>query len=169
MSFDAGHYRGLERMYLRAPNNRYYEPEIHIAEGMAEIRIAVRPEFFHAAGAVHGSVYFKAMDDAAFFAANSVVKDVFVLTTGFDIHLLRPVTDGTLVAVGSLVSATKRLLVAGAELRDDSGRLIGSGTGTFMPSRIRLVGVAGYTSDGATSSTDSRGIVDDVPGPGQGG
>ncbi len=47
------------------------------------------------------SVYFKALDDAAFFAANSVVEDVFVLTTNFNIQLLRTVTEGTLIATGS--------------------------------------------------------------------
>jgi hypothetical protein len=51
-----------------------------IRKGVAEVIIQVRPDFFHAAGAVRGSVYFKAMDDAAFFAVNSLVKDVFVLT-----------------------------------------------------------------------------------------
>jgi acyl-coenzyme A thioesterase PaaI-like protein len=34
----------------------------------------------HSIHAVHGSVYFKALDDAAFFAVNSLVEDVFVLT-----------------------------------------------------------------------------------------
>jgi len=142
---DEAHFRRLERMYLTAANiNAFFRPEIRVGEGTAEIRIPVRPEFFHAAGAVHGSVCFKAMDDASFFAANSVVGDVFVLTTGFNIHLLRPVTDGTLIATGSLVSATRRLLIADAELTDDRGRLIGRGTGTFMKSTMRLADIDGY-------------------------
>ena len=33
--------------------------------------MTVRPDFFHAAGAVHGSVYFKLLDDAAYFDALS--------------------------------------------------------------------------------------------------
>ena len=37
----------------------------------------------HAAGAVHGSYYFKVLDDACYFAANSLVSDVFVLTVSF--------------------------------------------------------------------------------------
>jgi uncharacterized protein (TIGR00369 family) len=132
-------------MYLTAATiNDYFKPEITIADGVAEIRIEVDPKFFHAAGAVHGSVYFKAMDDAAFFAANSVVEDVFVLTTNFNIQLLRPVTEGTLIARGTLVSATRSLLVADAELRDDRDRLVGRGTGNFMKSRMQLVDVPGY-------------------------
>lgn len=144
MSESEAHFRALERMYLGAPNNDYYKPEITIGEGTAEIRIEVDSKFFHAAGAVHGSVYFKAMDDAAFFAANSVVEGVFVLTTSFNIHLLRPVTQGTLIATGTLVSATTSLLIADAELRDDRDRLVGRGTGSFMKSRMLLADVPGY-------------------------
>jgi acyl-coenzyme A thioesterase PaaI-like protein len=65
--------------------------------------IPVRPEFFHAAHAVHGSVYFKALDDAAFFAVNSLVTDVFVLTASYNLYLTRPVTEGALRAVGRVV------------------------------------------------------------------
>ena len=72
------HYRKLERMYLNAPVNEYYVPEIHISEGQAQVSIPVRRDFFHAAEAVHGAVYFKLLDDSSFFAANSLVEDVFV-------------------------------------------------------------------------------------------
>jgi uncharacterized protein (TIGR00369 family) len=139
------HYRRLERMYLtKASINDYFNPSIAIGDGVAEIRIEVDPKFFHSAGAVHGTVYFKALDDAAFFAANSVVEDVFVLTTNFNIQLLRPVTEGILIAKGTLVSKTRSLLVADAELRDDRDRLVGRGTGNFMKSRMRLEDIQGY-------------------------
>jgi uncharacterized protein (TIGR00369 family) len=132
-------------MYLTAATiNDYFKPSITIGDGVTEIRIGVDPKFFHAAGAVHGSVYFKAMDDAAFFAANSVVEDVFVLTTNFNIQLLRPVTEGTLIARGTLISQTRSLLIADAELKDDRDRLVGRGTGSFMKSRIRLEDISGY-------------------------
>jgi uncharacterized protein (TIGR00369 family) len=138
------HHRKLERMYLRAPVNDHYKPTIHIRDGEAEIVIPVRPEFFHAAHAVHGSVYFKAMDDAAFFAANSVVEDVFVLTASFTVYLLRPVTSGELRATGRLVHASRRLYVAEAEVVDADGRKVASGSGTFMRSTIALGPDVGY-------------------------
>ena len=77
------HYRKLERMYLGASINDYFRPAMTVSDGSARVVIPVRKDFFHAAGAVHGSVYFKAMDDAAFFAAASIVADVFVLTASF--------------------------------------------------------------------------------------
>lgn len=141
------HFRRLENMYLGAANNQYYRPSIHVEKGAAEIRIEIDPKFFHAADAVHGSVYFKAMDDAAYFAANSLVGDVFVLTASFNIHLLRPVTEGALTARGTVVSATVNLLVADAELTDDRGRLVGTGTGSFMRSKMPLKTVSGYADE----------------------
>jgi uncharacterized protein (TIGR00369 family) len=138
------HHRKLERMYLRAPVNEYYKPTIRIRDGEADIVIPVRPEFFHAAHAVHGSVYFKAMDDAAFFAANSLVEDVFVLTASFTVYLLRPISSGTMRATGRVMHASRRLFVAEAELVDDDGRKIAAGSGTFMRSTIALGPEVGY-------------------------
>jgi acyl-coenzyme A thioesterase PaaI-like protein len=37
-----------------------------VDEGYAEVVIPVRQDLLHAAGAAHGAVYFKALDDAAF-------------------------------------------------------------------------------------------------------
>ena len=60
--------------------------------------------YHHPLGAVHGSVTFKALDDAAFFAANSLIEDVFVLTTNFNLHFERPVSEGTIHAEGEVVN-----------------------------------------------------------------
>ena len=138
------HYRRLEGMYLSAPVNAYYTPTLHITEGHAEVTVAVRRDFFHAAGAVHGAVYFKLLDDAAFFAANSLVEDVFLLTVSFNIYLTRPVSEGEIKSVGHVVFRSRRLFVAEAVLFDSAGREIGRGSGTFMRSEIALSGVPGY-------------------------
>lgn len=138
------HYRKLERLYASAPINRLYEPKLTIAQGRAELVMPVKPEFFHAANAVHGSVYFKALDDAAFFAANSLVEDVFVLTASFTIYLLRPVAQGTMTAKGEVVHETKSSLVAESVLVDAEGRQIARGSGTFVRSKLRLTPDIGY-------------------------
>jgi uncharacterized protein (TIGR00369 family) len=132
------HFRRLERLYAAAPTNEYYRPEIRISEGRAEVAVRVRPEFFHAAGAVHGSVYFKLLDDAAYFAVNSLVEDVMVLTTQFNLYLLRPVTEGEMWAAGRVVQASRRLFVAESELVDERGKPVARGSGTFLRSEIRL-------------------------------
>lgn len=145
MTYDSeSHYRKLERMYMGAPVNEYFRPTISITEGEAEVRVAVRREFFHAAHAVHGSVYFKALDDATFFAANSLVTDVFVLTASFNIYLLRPISEGTLIARGRVVNRSKRLLIAEGVVVDERGKDIARGSGTFLPSTSALSEDIGY-------------------------
>ncbi len=138
------HYRRLERMYLGAACNAWYRPEIEIGDGRARITVPVRREFFHAAGAAHGSVCFKVLDDAAFFAANSQVRDVFVLTVSFQLYLLRPVGEGRLTAEGRVVHVSRRLLLAEAEAVDAEGQLAARGSGAFMPSSVRLSPELGY-------------------------
>jgi uncharacterized protein (TIGR00369 family) len=138
------HHRRLERMYLAAPANEYFRPEIQIAEGTAEVRLTVRPDFFHAASAVHGSVYFKLLDDATFFAASSLVDDVFLVTASFHIHFLRPVSAGVMTARGTIVSRSTRLLIGEGVLVDGDGKEIARGSGTFMPSRVVLDERVGY-------------------------
>ena len=144
MSTRDDHYRRLERMYLAAPCNAYFRPEIRVGEGTAEVRLTVRPDFFHAASAVHGSVYFKLLDDATFFAASSLVDDVFVLTASFNIYLLRPISAGVMMASGTIVSRSKRLLIGEGLIVDEEGKDLARGTGTFMPGRARLDEQPGY-------------------------
>lgn len=138
------HFRKLERMYASAPINGYFRPSMHITQGAAEVVITVRKDFYHAAGAVHGAVYFKLLDDAAFFAANSLVEDVFVLTVSLTSHLTRPVTEGEMKATGRVVHRSNRLIIADAEVRDGAGLQLARGTGTFMPSKIALSEEIGY-------------------------
>src|SRR5690349_13663179 len=98
------HYRKLERMYLSAPVNKsiYKGITMHISDEKAELTLPVVQEYFHAANAIHGSVYFKMLDDAAFFAVNSMVTDAFVYTVSINVHLLRPVSKGIIKSVGEL-------------------------------------------------------------------
>ena len=131
-------------MYLGVPVNGYFEPRIQVSDGRAEIAVTVRRDFYHAAGAVHGVVYFKLLDDAAFFAANSLVDDVFVLTSSLTSYLIRPVTEGEMKAAGRVVHQSGRLIIADAEVFDNEGRLLARGTGTFMRSRISLSQDIGY-------------------------
>ena len=141
---DSEHYRKLERLYAGAPVSHWFGSSIAIAEDRAEVTIAVRREFYHAASAVHGSVYFRALDDAAFFAVNSRVHDVLVLTVSFTVHFARPVTGGELRATGRVLHAGGRLFLAESDLLDGEGQLLGHGSGVFTRSPIRLDPSIGY-------------------------
>lgn len=144
MSIDE-HYRKLERMYHQhAPINQFFRPALRVSEGAAEVVTPVGEHLLHAARAAHGAVYFKALDDAAFFAVASLVTDVFVVTSQFSLNFLRPVTGGSMRAVGRVVHASRNLWIAEAEAFDDRGKPVARGSGSFMKSPLRLADVAGY-------------------------
>jgi len=141
---DDEHYRKLERMYASAPINDFFRPVMQVSEGRAVISMKVRRDFFHAANAVHGALYFKALDDAAFFAVNSLVPDRFVLTVSLNAYLIRPISEGEVRAVGQVVHRSRRLFVAESQLFDSAGNEIARGSGTFVPSSIPLSPQVGY-------------------------
>jgi uncharacterized protein (TIGR00369 family) len=140
------HFRRLERMYLSAPVNKeiYKGITLVVSPERAELILQVEPKFFHAANATHGSVYFKMLDDAAFFAVNSVVQETFVYTVSFNIQLLRPVAEGIIKSVGELKFKSTNLFIADSALYDENNKLIGRGSGNFMKSKIALTEEIGY-------------------------
>lgn len=138
------HFRALERMYLSAPINQIYKPRIQVAYQSAEIEIEISEKYFHAARAVHGSVYFKMLDDAAYFAANSIEKDFFVLTVSFTTYLTRPISEGFMRSIGKIVNKTKNQILAEAIVYDSQGREIGRGNGIFVRGKVPLAETMGY-------------------------
>jgi uncharacterized protein (TIGR00369 family) len=143
----SAHYRALESLYRQAPINRLFESELEIVEeGFARIRFEIRDELFHAAGAAHGTTYFKMLDDAAFYACNTLVTDRFLLTTAFNLLFTRPLRAGPVIAEGRWASGRRRVLVGEARLIDADGEEAARGTGTFMRSHIPLSTLPGYAA-----------------------
>ncbi len=141
-------FRSLEALYRSAPINRQYRSELTIvAPGRSEIRFEVDDSSFHAANAAHGTIYFKMLDDAAFYAANSLISDRFLLTTAFNLHFTKPMRGGEAMAEGRWISGKRRVLVAEARIVDADGDECARGTGTFLRSHIALSGLAGYRAD----------------------
>lgn len=138
------HYRKLESMYAAAPINDFFLPSITVSEGESIIEIEVTKKLHHAAGGVHGSVYFKMLDDAAFFAANSLETEVFVLTTSFTTYLTRPVSEGKMKSIGKVVNKNKTQFIAESIVYDSNGNEIGRGNGVFMRSKQPLSETKGY-------------------------
>lgn len=141
----AAHYRALESLYAAAPINRLFESRLEIVEsGMSRIYFEIGEQHYHAAGAAHGTSYFKMLDDAAFYACNSLVTDRFLLTTAFNLLFTRPLKAGPVIAEGKWVSGQRRVFVGEARLIDEHGEEAARGTGTFMRSSIPLAGLPGY-------------------------
>ena len=140
------HYNRLQRMYLNANINTkiFNTTTATISNSKAEIGLTISEKHFHALGAIHGSVYFKLLDDAAYFAVSSIVEDFFVLTTSFNLNMIKPVNKGKLTAIGKVRFKSKTLYTAESTLYNDKGEEIAFGTGNFSKSKIPLSKEIGY-------------------------
>jgi uncharacterized protein (TIGR00369 family) len=98
----------------------------------------------HAASAAHGTIYFKMLDDAAFYAANAIVSDRFLLTTAFNLHFTKPVRAGESIAEGRWISGRRRVFIAESHLVDAEGDENRPRHRHLQRSHIALSGLAGY-------------------------
>ena len=143
------HFRCLENMYHHAPINSTIPSRLAVNDGHAEVRYEVSRNYWHSAGAAHGSAYFKGLDDAAFFAANSVVESYFVLTLKFEVELLAPFDGELLHALGTFERREGRKIWSTAKLFDPQERLIARGRGLFIVSQTPLTEEIGYRFEAA--------------------
>ena len=140
------HILRLKNMYLKAPINRLMEPSIEIFPSKAIIKMKAQAQYFHGGNSLHGSIYFKMLDDAAFFAVHSYVEDVFVFTTTFTTHMKRPFIKGMIYSEGRLRDQNEKEFTAESVLYTADGKEIGSGHGVFKKSKLKLADAMCYTS-----------------------
>ena len=133
-------------MYNNAPINQFFNPKIEISIGKAIIKIEISKNFHHSANALHGSVYFKMLDDAAYFAASSYVDDVFMVTTSFTTYFTRPISEGLIYSKGKVVNRTKSQIISESVLFDAKNEEIARGSGIFRKSKIALEKTMGFNS-----------------------
>ncbi len=140
------HFEKLIHMYASARIN-----EIHFSSStmnfnadQVEIRFTPDATLHHSMGFVHGSVAFKLLDDAAFFASQAKEQEFALVTTGFNIHFLRIVSDTPLLAIGKLKQKSKNLWISESRLLDNKNRELAFGTGSFMKSNVLLSTIPAY-------------------------
>ncbi len=127
-----------------AINGRDDAPLLHVDDGHASVRLTLSPTMHHAGGAAHGAVIFKLLDDAAYFAAASQIREVFLVTVSFSTTFLRPASEGVLTATGRVLHRSRNLCVAESTVHDPRGRLVATGSGTFQRSATPLDERVGY-------------------------
>ncbi len=140
------HYKRLQRMYLNANINTmmFSTTTAKISEAKAEIGLTISKKHFHALGAIHGSVYFKLLDDSAYFAVSSLIKDYFILTTSFNLNIIKPASKGILTGIGKVKFQSKNIFTAESKIIDEQGNEIAFGTGNFLKSKVPLSKDIGY-------------------------
>ena len=134
------HYKKLENIYLNANLNKeiYGNTEIIISKNYSEIKMPIKEDYFHALKAIHGSVYFKMLDDAAFFATQSVVQDYMLLTASFNITFMMPVPNGYIKSIGTLCSVSEKEFTAESKMFNSKNELVAFGNGIFKKSKISI-------------------------------
>ena len=138
------HFIKLENMIHSAPFMKLTGAKVDVDRGKAKITLPIRKDFHHAAGAMHGALYFLALDNSAFFAANSLVEDVFVLTTSFTIYITRPVSEGVVTAYGKVVNQNRSQFICESILYNSDDKEIARASGIFVRSKTALSEKIGY-------------------------
>ena len=106
-------------------------------EGDAHFEMPHMADFQHAMRDTHGGVIATLLDNAGWFTA-ATRYDHWVNTAEMTVRLHEPANREDLTAHGQIIRDGKRICVASMEVRSVSGRLIATGTGTFVVSSIPI-------------------------------
>jgi uncharacterized protein (TIGR00369 family) len=99
----------------------------------ARIDLLYNPNLDHALGGIHGGVYCTMIDNAAWFTgAVCSPLSTWIATSDLSIRLLEAVSKKALYSVGKIIKIGKRQIIAKGDLFDETNKLIGTGTGSFL-------------------------------------
>ena len=139
------HFEGLIRMFHSAPIQELLEGAvISLEEGKATYQLQIKEEYFHAADALHGAIYFKLLDDSAYFAAATLEQEYFLLMKSYQINFKRPVQEDVLTAKGEVLSVSEKEIISKSTIYNSAGRVVADGQGIFVKSRKLLKEQSGY-------------------------
>ncbi len=105
----------------------------------ARIRLDIRPEHANGFGFVHGGVLLTLLDTVSGFAGIHADDDsdpVGCFTVALNTKFISPAHSGSLVAEARAQGGGKSIFFTYAEIRDDAGRLVATGDGTFRYRRL---------------------------------
>lgn len=141
------HFRNLEQMFAAASINQELITwaKLEVSSEQAVLVLKMRDEYYHAAMSLHGAIYFKLLDDSAYFAAASAEPTYFLYTKSYQINFRRPVTGGVLTATGRLLKKADKEWIATSEIRNEQNQLVAAGEGIFVKSKLLLTDLVGYS------------------------
>ncbi|HSP81434.1 MAG TPA: PaaI family thioesterase [Myxococcaceae bacterium] len=132
-------YEALMKILPLAPINKLYQPRnLVVRKGEASLEMPVLEAFYNGGHLLHGSAYFKGLDETAWFAANSLAGQFALATTSFNTYILRSVRKGNLQVRARVISATQNLVIVESDMFNDSDTLVARGSGTFQPTQIPI-------------------------------
>ncbi|NLH16448.1 MAG: PaaI family thioesterase [Phycisphaerae bacterium] len=97
---------------------------IEAENGHAEARLKIQPHHLNGVGSVQGGMIFSLADLAFAAACNSY--DTPAVAINVNIHYLRAVSEGTLIAKAREVSLSRKIGTYSVDVTDDEGNLVAS-------------------------------------------
>lgn len=126
---------------LTNPFRQFLGVEIEWVDGSrAEVSLSTTENLLQAYGMVHGGIYCVLIDTVLGTAVRGAYQgDAKPLTTDLNVSFLRPARLGTLYASAEIIKAGGKIAVGTGEVRDEEGRQLALGRGSFMvdPGAIR--------------------------------
>ncbi len=104
---------------------------VRLAEGVAEVKLALAPHLRNRGNVMHGGALFSLVDIAMGLACSSSHGfDKQSVTVECKINYMRGVAEGEVTCIGTVLHAGRRTLVVEAEVRQGD-KLVAKAQGTF--------------------------------------
>ena len=125
-------YQQLVQRYLDHPMHEGLTLTLSSNQGTSTLGITIHPGICNLVGTLHGSYYFKCMDDACFFAAISLKKHHFVATATFTHHYIKPASSGVLTAKAKVINQQGSKYICDCMIYNDKDEQCAYGSGLFV-------------------------------------
>ncbi|MEX1096630.1 MAG: PaaI family thioesterase [Planctomycetales bacterium] len=108
--------------------------EIERRDGRATFSVVLKKPHLRTLGLAHGGLILSLLDTVLGGAAGTTAPaEHYVVTMQLNANFIRPAWEGeTLVASGEVRHSGRRTAVSAGEVRTAEGRLVATGSGTFM-------------------------------------
>ena len=102
-------------------------------DGSSVVVMPINPGHLQGAGKVQGGIVVALADYAMYRAITPLLKPGEATTTiEIKANLLAPAEKGELTATAKIISAGRQVMVGEMEVKDQDGRLIAQGLGTYL-------------------------------------
>lgn len=138
------HYKKLENLFLKSSINEILDAKIKITEGATEIHLT-KKEFMHnEIEPIHSAYIFMVLESSAFFAANSLIEDVSIVSKSFEILYVRNLESKIYTAKAKFLEKSMGNYIISSELYDEKGNLITKAKGVYRRSKKSLKNIKNY-------------------------
>ena len=122
---------GVERLRRLITDGRQLAPiarllgarVLSVEEGRIQVEFAVKDDFMHPGGAVQGGIITAYLDMCMAMAAHTLFDSgEFFTTSALTVNFLAPITDGPVIAEGTVLKKGRSTVFLEAAVRDGRGR-----------------------------------------------